>query len=210
MTDVLLLRHAFGDGDDLKDQDPTPRGSHEPWRFTPSIMDPNSFAFSNFANQPPGYYTPTPGGTNTLYHNQAGDLHTPGFSLGLGTPLSLPTSETGLHAGQPASAAMHPFAQQAIAPHVFQNPNPFAVHEQQAFAPHHFTQATHFEPMHAMDEQQAPDSMAVDVDMQERSPILNFPAQPFEAAMRPPPMPQPMETYDHSSYFTSQFAMDDH
>src|SRR5579871_1810425 len=85
--------------EDIKDQDPTPRAQHEPWRFTPSLLDPNSFAFSAFANQPPGYYTPTPGGTNTLYHNQAGDLHTPGMGIGmgLGTPLSLPTSADGLH-----------------------------------------------------------------------------------------------------------------
>lgn len=85
----------------FRDQDPTPRASNEPWRFTPSLLDPNSFSFSTFANQPPGYYTPTPGGTNTLYHSQAGDLHTPtlGFGMGLGTPLSMPTSEAALHSG---------------------------------------------------------------------------------------------------------------
>ena len=62
-------------------------------------MDPNSFSFTNFANAPPGYYTPTPGGTNTLYHPQAGDLHTPSLALGmgLGTPLSMPTSEAQMH-----------------------------------------------------------------------------------------------------------------
>ncbi|CAL3971646.1 unnamed protein product [Diplocarpon coronariae] len=94
-------RHHGVGHEDIKDLDPTPRAQHEPWRFTPSLLDPNSFAFAAFANQPPGYYTPTPGGTNTLYHNQAGDLHTPGLGLGLGlglgTPLSLPASADGLH-----------------------------------------------------------------------------------------------------------------
>ncbi|TAQ83173.1 hypothetical protein B7494_g8503 [Chlorociboria aeruginascens] len=98
---VIPERHSLGGHEDIKDLDPTPRAQHEPWRFTPSLLDPNSFAFASFANQPPGYYTPTPGGTNTLYHNQAGDLHTPGMGmgLGLGTPLSLPSSSDGLHPG---------------------------------------------------------------------------------------------------------------
>ncbi|KAI1505152.1 CP2 transcription factor-domain-containing protein [Biscogniauxia marginata] len=94
-------RHHSSSHDVFPDQDPTPRASGAEWRFTPSLLDPNSFSFTAFANQPPGYYTPTPGGTNTIYHSQAGDLHTPsmGMSMGLGTPLSLPTSEGTLHAG---------------------------------------------------------------------------------------------------------------
>jgi hypothetical protein len=125
------------DHEDIKDQDPTPRGNNEPWRFTPSLLDPNSFAFTSFANQPPGYYTPTPGGTNTLYHSQAGDLHTPGFSFGLGTPLSLPTSEGALHAGQVAPANhLHGFNPHALGSHHFQNVNPFGMQPQhsQSFA----------------------------------------------------------------------------
>merc|ERR1712230_127509 len=84
---------------DIKEQDVTPKPFTDAWRFPPSLMDPNSFAFSAFANQPPGYYTPTPGGTNTLYHNQADNNHTPGMGMGmgLGTPLSLTT----LHAHDP-------------------------------------------------------------------------------------------------------------
>ncbi|RQM08326.1 hypothetical protein DH86_00003839, partial [Scytalidium sp. 3C] len=86
--------------EDIKDFDPTPRAQHEPWRFTPSLLDPNSFAFNNFANQPLGFYTPTPGGTNAIYHSQAGDLHTPGMGIGvLGTPLSLSASADGLQTG---------------------------------------------------------------------------------------------------------------
>ncbi|CAJ2509262.1 Uu.00g142880.m01.CDS01 [Anthostomella pinea] len=133
------------------DQDPTPRASAAEWRFTPSLLDPNSFSFSAFANQPPGYYTPTPGGTNTLYHPQAGDLHTPslGLGMGLGTPLSLPTSEGAIHAG-PAMMDLSQF-QHGLAPQHFQQQyNPFIEPSpvQQSFAPSSFVhQDTGYETM---------------------------------------------------------------
>ncbi|KAI9052576.1 hypothetical protein LZ554_003919 [Drepanopeziza brunnea f. sp. 'monogermtubi'] len=150
-------RHMSVGHEDMKDLDPTPRAQHEPWRFTPSLLDPNSFAFSAFANQPPGYYTPTPGGTNTLYHNQAGDLHTPGMGMGmgLGTPLSLPTSADGL-ATNPMMG-MSAYGHQM--PHQFHNYNPFSnsqqqhmqqqhQHQQQSFAPSSFVhQDTGYETM---------------------------------------------------------------
>jgi hypothetical protein len=51
-------------------------------------------SFASFANAPPGYYTPIPSSTNTLFHPQAGNLPTPtmGLGMGLGTPLSMPNS----------------------------------------------------------------------------------------------------------------------
>lgn len=133
IQDGFLTRH-FGDTDELKDHDSTPKGLHDQWRFTPSLMDPNSFAFASFANQPPGYYTPTPGGINTLYHSQAGDLHTPGMGMNVGTPLSLPASGGAL----PADSAidMHQFHPQLLQAHQFHNVNPFA--PQQSFAPSTF------------------------------------------------------------------------
>jgi hypothetical protein len=88
-NDVLMMDYfgrSYGDREGNKDHDATLKAFHD-WRLTPSLMDPNSFAFNTFVNQPPGYYTPTPGGVNTLYQSQAGDLHTPG--MGLNTPLSL-------------------------------------------------------------------------------------------------------------------------
>ncbi|KAJ4385926.1 hypothetical protein N0V85_007974, partial [Neurospora sp. IMI 360204] len=86
--------------DAFRDQDPTPRATNEPWRFTPSALDASQFTFSQFAAGH-GYYTPTPGGTNTIYHPTAGDLHTPtlGLGMGLGTPLSMPTADGSLHPG---------------------------------------------------------------------------------------------------------------
>ncbi|TLD06626.1 uncharacterized protein PgNI_08426 [Pyricularia grisea] len=145
----------------FRDQDPTPRASgNELFKFTPSLMDPNSFSFANFANAPPGYYTPTPGGTNTLYHPQAGDLHTPslGLGMGIGTPLSMPTTEAahmhsttamidmgGYHHGiHPPHPQQHQFHPQAQFHHPFiQPPQP-----QQSFAPSTFVhQDTGYETM---------------------------------------------------------------
>lgn len=181
-------RH-FGDPEDIKDQDPTPRGNNGEWRFTPSLLDPNSYAFTNFANQPPGYYTPTPGGTNTIYHSQAGDLHTPGFCFGLGTPLSLPTSEAGLHAGQPVpQSQIQGFHPHSLSGHHFQNQTQFPMPTQhghgQSFAPHQFSHQPVFE--HASlaqvpDHTHSPmDNVMPDVEMQEHSPLVNFTPQPFQ------------------------------
>ncbi|TEA14400.1 Grainyhead-like protein 2-like protein [Colletotrichum sidae] len=138
----------------FRDQDPTPRATNEPWRFTPSLLDPNSFSFTNFANAPPGCYTPTPGGTNTIYHPQAGDLHTPtlGLGMGLGTPLSMPTSEGAMHSGQPMMdlagyQGMHPQHPQQFQHQHF---NPFIqpAAPQQSFAPSTFVhQDTGYETM---------------------------------------------------------------
>lgn len=136
---------AFESHPEVKDQDATPKPFSDAWRFTPSLMDPNSFAFSAFANQPPGYYTPTPGGFGTLYHPQAGDLHTPG--MGMNTPLSLPHSVHGLHAQDPLMHLQHFNPQVLHQHHLFHDP----FHQQQsqvhvptqppqAFAPQQFLQ----------------------------------------------------------------------
>ena len=114
---------TFGDMDDIKDPNITPKGLQDQWRLTPSMMDPNSFAFASFANQPPGYYTPTPGGVNTLYHSQAGDLHTLG--MGMNTPLSLPHSAHNLPAPDSTVDLQH------YQPH-------HQVMQQQIFAPSQF------------------------------------------------------------------------
>ncbi|KAF1956772.1 CP2 transcription factor family protein-like protein, partial [Byssothecium circinans] len=188
----------FGEHEDIKDADPTPRGNNEPWRFTPSLLDPNSFAFTSFANQPPGYYTPTPGGTNTIYHSQAGDLHTPGFSFGLGTPLSLPTSEAGVHAGQPAPThQLHAFNPHALGTHHhFANQNPFALQtpHSQSFAPHQFTHGPSAFEQHApiahTHENHPMDNVIPDVEMQEQSPLIGYAPQTYGKNV-PQPLAQP-------------------
>jgi len=72
---VANLRHS------VYDMDPTPKAGAG-FRFTPSLLDPNSSAFAAFANQPPGYYTPTPGGSTYGLHTyelatQSETYHTP-------------------------------------------------------------------------------------------------------------------------------------
>jgi CP2 transcription factor len=191
---IWRYRH-HGEEHDIKDLDPTPRATAEQWRFTPSLLDPNSYAFSSFANQPPGYYTPTPGGTNTIYHSQAGDLHTPGYAMGVGTPLSMPTSEAGVQVGQPPPATMHQFNAQVMAPHLFQNPNPFAYEQplphaqdhQQSFAPHQFShQQSHFDQFqHHHMEQPKLQEYPVDVEMQGQGPLDHFSHQSMEHLQLP-------------------------
>ncbi|KAL2108554.1 hypothetical protein VUR80DRAFT_3638 [Thermomyces stellatus] len=95
----------------FRDQDPTPRATNEQWRFTPSLLDANNFSFPNFNQNGAGaYYTPTPGGSNTIYHPQAGDLHTPtmGMSMGLNTPMPIATTDGAMPNGAPQ---MMPFNQ---------------------------------------------------------------------------------------------------
>ncbi|EXV06286.1 CP2 transcription factor [Metarhizium robertsii] len=130
--------------DVFRDQDPTPRASHEPWRFTPSLLDPNSYAFNAFASTQPGYYVPTPGGNNPLLHSQTGNLHTPTIAAGgLSTPLSLPNSGDALHAG---ATAMDLSGFQTLPPHQFHHFNPF-IHGA-TFAPTSFVhQDTGYETM---------------------------------------------------------------
>ena len=121
------IYRQYGELDDLEKHDVnTPKALADHWRFTPSLMDPNSFAFASFANQPPGYYTPTPGGINTLYHSQAGDLHTPGMGMNVGTPLSLPHTSSAMHVPDPTMTDLHQFPPQFLQNHPFHNINPFS------------------------------------------------------------------------------------
>jgi hypothetical protein len=109
------------------------------WRLTPSFMDPNSFAFTSFANQPPGLYTPTRSGINTFYHSQAGDLHTPGMGMHLGTPLSIPHTDQNLQS--PDSGVEMKHFQPHLVNHHPHFQNPFVQQQQpqqQPYAPSHF------------------------------------------------------------------------
>lgn len=198
LADFVDRHHSLAQPQD--DLDPTPRAQHnDPWRFTPSMLDPNSFAFSNFANQPPGYYTPTPGGSHTLYHNQAGDLHTPGMGLGmgLGTPLSHPTSSDGLHTG--AMMEMPMFGHHVPSQH-FQNYNPFAQHTQQQHHGQH-QQETSYAPSSFIHQDTGYETMDHDgspIENEERpmesmesalhhSPVMSFQPNQYDMSMIPMP-----------------------
>ena len=128
------MGRRFDERDEGRDHETTPRGMNEAWRFTPSLLDTNSFAFASFANQPPGYYTPTPGGMNTLFHRQAGDLHAPSMAFQLGTPLSLSMSEGPMHAS--SAMDMNNFHSDMFQTNPFQESGPYA--QQQSFAPSSF------------------------------------------------------------------------
>ena len=136
--------------------------------------------------------------------------------MGLGTPLSMPHSEGSLHAGQVTTGSMQDFNPQALAPQVFQNPNPFAfhhhqqhhdLHQQQHPHPHtdhqnfphpHFThQPVSFGSFqtHPHHEEQKMDDYSVDVDMHEQSPIGGYPQQSLGMTLRQEQPLLPMEKY---------------
>jgi len=81
---------------DLKMEDPdlkfpndrTPRDLQD-LNFSSTWVDPNSVPMMPLASQYPGFYTPNSGGMGAVFHNQAGDLHTPTVGLNMITPLSL-------------------------------------------------------------------------------------------------------------------------
>ena len=190
-TDQRYYYSQFGDLDDLE-KDATPKPLNDNWRFTPSLMDPNSFAFASFANQPPGYYTPTPGGVNTLYHSQAGDLHTPGMGMNIGTPTSLPHTAHPLQHHDPTMADLHNFQPHFLQSHPFQHMNPFGhpahLQPQQAYHPSNFLQhqdsgygameqSPHKSPQHSEFMRQQPQHQAQMIPASAKS------------TMAPPPFP---------------------
>ncbi|KAI9676913.1 MAG: hypothetical protein M1817_006752 [Caeruleum heppii] len=185
---------SVGDShDDFREFGTTPREGHEPWRLTPSLLDPNSFAFASFANQPPGYYTPTPGGTNTHYHSQAGDLHTPGMGIGVGTPLSLPTSEAGVHID--SGLSMNAFNSHAMQPQHFHDLATYA--PQQSFAPSQFqSQPLAFEHMDTSGHVSPIKDAALDTEMKDQPSALQMPTI-FDNSMAAPP---PITSYSSESF----------
>ena len=107
------------------------RANAEQWRFTPSMFETNFTFGSSFAHGQHGqhgYYTPTPGGMNTVYHNHAaGDLHTPNLAFQLGTPLSMPMADGSLH--PPPAFDMHSFGTSFFQGH-------FSNHQQPQYQAH--------------------------------------------------------------------------
>ncbi|KAF3920710.1 hypothetical protein AA313_de0200243 [Arthrobotrys entomopaga] len=116
-----------------EDLDPTPRAAAEPFRFTPSLLDPTSAAFAAFANQPPGYYTPTPGNPQPPSFTEPNvDLQTPNIGIGIGPPITA-TSNGTLISAAPA------YTSHAINPQQFHNYHPFlAPPLYQEYALHNF------------------------------------------------------------------------
>ncbi|KAJ5382755.1 CP2 transcription factor [Penicillium concentricum] len=70
----------------LTNNDRTPRNMHE-LGLTPSWMESASYSMMPLANHHQSFYTPTSAGMGAMFHNQAGDLHTP-TGMHLVNPLS--------------------------------------------------------------------------------------------------------------------------
>lgn len=180
LTANSLFRPVTGD-EDVKITDPTP-GALQDFRFTPSLMDPNSFAFMSLANQPPGYYTPDAGGMNTLNHHPAGELHTPTLGLNLVAPLSIPNPIADpLPLDPTAEMNLHHSHHQYL-PQQFQNLNPFG--QQTSCAPSTFV---HRDSAHDPLDKSAEEAPLDDVDMQVNA-SLNV-APPV------PDFPEPMDIH---------------
>lgn len=181
-------------------------------------MDPNSFSFSNFANAPPGYYTPTPGGTNTIYHNRAGDLHTPtmGLGMGLGTPLSMPTSEGPTM--QPGQAMMEMSGFQNLHPHQFHHFNHFiqTAPPQPSFAPSSFVHHdTGYETMEQdgspMDSDPSEERLtSIDNALHGGSPMVGFQQRQYGGMQMAAPLPPSAEKFRFHATLNAPTAMIKH
>lgn len=185
---MLSSRHFLDELHDGKELHHQPADSQDQWRFTP-LLESNSFAFPSFVNNPSGYYTPTPGGSSTIYHNRAGDLHTPGMGFHLGTPMSMPTTDGQI---QPPSALdMHAFHPNLLSS--FQSSGAFP--EQQSYAPSSFVhQDSGFEAMDASNNMTPKQEVSMELEMQRAKNLLPFTMRSFNPAMTTPAI-KPTEKY---------------
>jgi hypothetical protein len=143
VSDRQMEHHEMKmDEHDLKfPNERTPRNLHD-LNFTPSWIDPQSMTMMSLAGQHPGFYTPNSGGMGAIFHNQAGDLHTPTAGLNMITPLSLSNPiPIGQHNAQPPINHFNP---QYLAQHM-PDMDPYV--QQQTFAPSAFMHRDSFEPM---------------------------------------------------------------
>ncbi|WEW55181.1 hypothetical protein PRK78_000610 [Emydomyces testavorans] len=106
-----LTQRPIMDLKDKKDRDTLSKVSQDQWGFTPSLMDPNSFAFSSFASQPPAYYAATPATNGLPNSTHSRELQTPNMALNLLTPLAIPHSTSADPALPNSAADLGPFHQ---------------------------------------------------------------------------------------------------
>ncbi|KAJ5283359.1 hypothetical protein N7505_001339 [Penicillium chrysogenum] len=133
-----FMASSMAENDDVKmenhdvrlpttNNDRTPRNKHEPG-LTPSWVESASYSMMPPANQHTSFYAPTSSGMGAMFHNQAGDLHSP-TGVHLMTPLS----------GMPAVHNHHSVSFEPFHPG-FMNPmndmNPYT--QQPSYAPSAF------------------------------------------------------------------------
>ncbi len=114
-----------------------------------------------------------------VFHNQAGDLHTPGMGFGLGTPLSISNSEG--HHSVASAIDMHGFHPHLLHSQPFSNPNLFA--QQQSYAPSSFVhQDSSYETMHGRRNGVPGEDPA---ESHNRSNFTGFPARSYNTVPAP-------------------------
>ncbi|KAJ5771486.1 uncharacterized protein N7511_003537 [Penicillium nucicola] len=84
--DTMMASRSIEHDIKFPTHDRTPRNMQE-LGLTPSWMEPGSFSMMPYGDHS-GLYTPNSGGLGAVYHNQAGDLHTP-IGMHMMNPLSL-------------------------------------------------------------------------------------------------------------------------
>ncbi|CAG7918533.1 unnamed protein product [Penicillium olsonii] len=128
-SDMKMESHEVKFSANPNHNDRTPRNMHE-LGLTPSWMEPGSYSMMPVPNQNSGFYTPNSGGMGAIFHNQAGDLHTP-TGMHLITPLSLTGYPQGHH---PHQSGFEPFNPQFV--DAMSDMNPYA--QQSSYAPSAF------------------------------------------------------------------------
>ncbi|KAK4695995.1 hypothetical protein P7C71_g1845, partial [Lecanoromycetidae sp. Uapishka_2] len=203
--DPSMDQRHFGDQEAGKDHE-SGLEEPDPWRFTPSMLDTNSYAFTSFTNQNSGDYTPTPGGSmNAVFHNQAGDLHTPGMGFQLGTPLSISASDS--HTNPASAIDMHGFQPHMLHSQPFQHSNPFS--HQQSYAPSSFVhQDSGYETMNPQQNGLPGEKFGIDVDTRGESNYAEYSARSYENMLGAPM--QSLEKFRYQVTLNAPTAMIKH
>lgn len=136
----------------------TPRNLQD-LNFSPSWMDPTAMQMmSSFAGQHPGFYTPNSAGMGAVFHNQAGDLHTPTAGLNMVTPISISNAIPGSQHGHPAHLDQQ-FNHQYLSQHLPEM-NPYI--QQASYAPSAFMHRDSFDAMDESGDNRSLHSIQVD------------------------------------------------
>lgn len=162
-------------------------------RYAAGYVDPNALYMN--MSQPHGYYTPNSNGLSAIYHNQAGDLHTPTMGLSMMTPLSLSQQMP----GPGMSADGHNMAMDHFNPSFmsqpFQNAQPFP--QQSSFPPGTFVQDSGYDAV----EEQVDELSLNDVDMQGNTQMMSL-QHPDQVAAH-----TPGEKYVLSRSLTDEYSL---
>lgn len=176
-TNVIPFCRNFSDQECTRKDNGSGLGEADQWRLSPSMLDTSSFAFASFTNHHTSDFGSTPGCISTVFHNTAGDLHTPGMGFQLGTPLSISTSEAQRN---PASAmGTHAFPSHLLQSQPFQNPSPFT--PQPTYAPSSFVhQDSGYETIEPPYDCLPADKSNIDMEPREELPSVRSSARSFE------------------------------